>query len=340
MIKAFEEFRKKLDEIMIKAINKRVVLYGYGRSGQFIQWYADYYHSIQVDFIVRESMKTSIPYSFDTYPPAVFDFNYKDINNAVIWITFADSDKAREKLEELGYVEGEDYFDFCQIVYGRDKTWEPDHSQDVFLQKKTGNRDIQFLEYLEFKYGCNFVTEIDVSHYRREGICVGYKVTAMREIFSILDKCHCVPKATDAVFDIGSGKGGGVISFLDYGFEMVGGAELEQRIYDVSKRNFELIGERLGGGEIQLFCKDAMQLTSELDVYNWFYCFLSNGGHWRKLAENIRGSVERKPRKVMIIVRNPYAIAQESFEANSFILINSFAIDTRQRVVNVYTNDV
>lgn len=83
-----------------------------------------------------------------------------------------------------------------------------------------------------------------------------------------------------------------------------------------------------------------MQLTSELDAYNWFYCFLSDGEHWRKLAENIRESVERRPRKVMIIVRNPYTIARESFEANAFILINSFAIDTRQRVVNVYTNEV
>ncbi len=339
MLEIFSEFRKKLDQVMIKAINRRVVLYGYGRSGQFIQWYADYYHSIKIDFIVRENMKTGIPYSFPSFPPSVFDFNYKDINNAIIWITFADSEKAKAELKRLGFKEGKDYFDFCEIVYGEDKVWESDNGLDVFTQRKTGNRDIQFLEYLEYKYGCNFVTEIDKSHYYREGICVGYKVTTLREIFSILDKCHCIPNASDAILDIGAGKGGGVFSFLDYGFETVGGVELEERIYHVLKHNMELIDKKIGG-KVELLCMDAMQLTSELDIYNWFYCFLSDGEHWINLAKNIRGSIERKPRKVTIIVRNPYALARESFEQNGFILINSFSIDTRQRVVNVYTNDV
>lgn len=226
-----KSLEKKLDEVIIKAINKRVVLYGYGRSGQFIQWYADYYHSIKIDFIVRESMKTNIPYSFPTFPPTVFDFDYKDINNAVIWITFAGSESAKAKLEKLGFIEGKDYFDFCQIIYGKDKVWgATTNNLNVFTHRKTGDKDIQFLEWLEYKYGYNFVTEIDVSHYRRDGICVGYKVTSTREIFSILDKIHCIPQASDAIFDIGCGKGGGIVSFLDYGFQNVGGAEFEERI--------------------------------------------------------------------------------------------------------------
>lgn len=341
MLKAFEEFRKRLDEVIIKAINKRVVLYGYGRSGQFIQWYADYYHSIKIDFIVRESMKTSIPYSFPTFPPTVFDFGYKDICDAVIWLTFVDNEVGKAKLEKLGFVEGKNYFDFCQIVYGENKVWEgrTNTSLDVFTRRKTGDKDIQFLEWLEYKYGCNFVTEIDVSHYRKDGICVGYKVTSTREIFSILDKVHCVPQASDAIFDIGCGKGGGIVSFLDYGFQNVGGAEFEERIYDALKRNLELINEETNG-KIEILCKDAIQLTAELDAYNWFYCFLSDGEHWKALAKHLRESVERNPRKITIIVRNPFALARESFESEEFILINSFVIDTRQKVVNVYTNKI
>lgn len=77
----------------------------------------------------------------------------------------------------------------------------------------------------------------------------------------------------------------------------------------------ELIDKKIGG-KVELLCMDAMQLTSELDIYNWFYCFLSDGEHWINLAKNIRGSIERKPRKVTIIVRNPYALARESFEQN------------------------
>ena len=54
MLNQFVEFRRMLDEIMIQAFGKRIVLYGYGRSGQFIKWYADYYHSLKVDYFIKE----------------------------------------------------------------------------------------------------------------------------------------------------------------------------------------------------------------------------------------------------------------------------------------------
>lgn len=338
MLKIFSEFRRKLDEVMVKAIHRRVVLYGYGRTGQFLQWYADYYHSIKIDFIVKEDMKARIPYSFSLFPPTVFDFNYKDIRDAVVWIAFNNNEKAKQKLEQLGYKNRESYFDFCEIIYGSDRIWRGKNDEDNrFIQRKTGNRDIQFLEWLEYKYGCNFVTEVDISAYEnRLDIVAGYKVTAMREIFSILDKCHCVSNK-DSILDIGCGKGGSLLAFLDYGFETVGGVELEEKMYNVLKCNLELLEDKLHE-DVQVYCQDAMEMTTELDKYNWFYCFLSDGDFWSMLAEHIADSVRRNARKVTIIVRNPFPY--DIFEKNGFILTNQFEIDTRQRAVNIYVNNL
>lgn len=47
MLHILDDFRHTLDAAMIDAIHKRVVLYGWGYTGRFLKWYAEYYHSIQ-----------------------------------------------------------------------------------------------------------------------------------------------------------------------------------------------------------------------------------------------------------------------------------------------------
>lgn len=54
MLKVFENFREKLDDIIVKCFGRRVILYGYGYSERFLEWYAEYYHSIKVDFIITD----------------------------------------------------------------------------------------------------------------------------------------------------------------------------------------------------------------------------------------------------------------------------------------------
>ena len=61
MLKVFDEFREKLDHVMLKAFGKRVLLWGYGYTGRFLEWYADYYHSIKMDYIITEDLTTGVP---------------------------------------------------------------------------------------------------------------------------------------------------------------------------------------------------------------------------------------------------------------------------------------
>lgn len=79
-------------------------------------------------------------------------------------------------------------------------------NKDVFLQTKTGYRDVQFMEWLEYRYGCNLVTQVGAENFTGDKInnfhyCMG----GQKELFYILDKCH-VDVRSGAILDIGCGK--------------------------------------------------------------------------------------------------------------------------------------
>ncbi len=301
MLELFDEFRNALDNAMLCAMHSRIVLYGYGYTGKFLKWYADYYHSIKVDYIVSLDMRFGQNYELEIFRKSLFDFDYKDVKNAIVWVA------------------------------------EPmDEGIEAFLEEKGYQRDIQFLEWLEWKYQCNFVTAINRKDLEIAGEHgASYRVTTQKEIFPILDKCHCVPTANDAIFDYGCGKGGAMISFLDYGFQRVGGVEYETKIYNILMDNMSKLQL---AGELECINKDAAEVNKELDHYNWFYFFQPfDETIFRKCIDAICKSLERHKRKIHII-----SIAPQSYfcmeEKECLRLTNQFTIDSRQRVVDVFEN--
>lgn len=123
MLKILEEFRKKLDNIMVQAIHKRVVLYGYDYTGRFLSWYAKYYHSIEIDYIITLDTSFSRPYDQELFQKTLLDFNYKDVDNAIIWLAEPINEEINKLLKEKGYIKDKTYFDFYQVIYGTDITW-------------------------------------------------------------------------------------------------------------------------------------------------------------------------------------------------------------------------
>ena len=330
-----DEFREVLDCLMIKALHKRVILYGYeSYTGRFLKWYAEYYHNIKIDYLVSTDMSRGRAYDQEIFRPSLLEFGYHDVKEAYVWLAEPMTEETKRLLENHGYVEDVSYFDFYNAIYGDDIIAEDDGS-DIFQKKKVGRRDIQFLEWLEWKYDCNFVTRI-----KKEQIAIagahneGYGVTTQKEIFEILTKCHCIPHGGDAIFDYGCGKGGALVSFLDYGFEKVGGVEYEPHIYDVLLDNMRKLNVDMQNSE--LICNDAMQLDTELDNYNWFYFFLPFDTEiFEKCIGNICNSYVRKKRKIKIISISPYSHSVIE-NSNIFRLVMEFTIDMRQRVVHIY----
>lgn len=338
MLEVLETFRNKLDDIMLKAMGKRVVLYGYDRTGQFLEWYAEYYHSIKMDFIITTDWSPGVPRNFELFSGSLLEFHYKDVENAIVWLAVPEEKEIVQRLTEAGYQKGETWFSFLDIIYGKDYLIPEDQKTDVFFQKKAGKRDIQFMEWLEYQYDCNFVNSIQSVYFEGRGKDgrVSYVITTQKEIFPILDKCHCIPQENDAIFDFGCGKGGAMVSFLDYGFRKVGGVEYEKKIFDILTDNFHKLGIRIDGDRIRCIHGDAVSVREELDEYNWFYYFEPFKKQiFIETIKNIAESLKRKPRRIHILNINPYYY-EEILNSGYFVLTNQFWIAMRQKVVDVF----
>lgn len=335
MLEILEEFRESLDNIMLKAMHSSVLLYGYeSYTGRFIKWYAEYYHNIKIDYLVSTDMGRGRAYDQEIFRPSVIDFNYRDVRLAVVWVTEPMTEELRFFLEDNGYVIEKTYFDFYKVIYGEDIYGKNEDCLDIFRKRKEGERDIQFLEWLEWKYRCNFVTRIHHDFLEVAGTHgEGYGCTTQKEIFPILDHCHCIPQADDAIFDFGCGKGGALVSFLDYGFHKVGGVEYEPKIYEVLRENIYRLQLE---DRTELLYGDAGELMTELDEYNWFYFYNPfDEVIFKKCAQNIADSYKRNKRKIHIIFfsAKSYACMEET---GIFRLTNQFTIDMRQRVVGIF----
>lgn len=326
MLKCLDEFREKLDDVMHKCMDKRIVLYGYGYSGKFVAWYAEYYHSIKVDYIITQDVSSAIPYEFELYRDSLFEFGYKDVKSATVWLCLPETDEIRDRLTAYGYVKYETYFDFGEMVYGEE-----------YRAYVNSTGDVQFMKWLECKYGCDFVARIDKEDFQTviDGMHP-YVATTPKEIFPILDKCHCHPGPKDAIFDFGCGKGSAMVTFMDYGFQKVGGVEYETGIYNTMISNFEKLGMDVRSDCLQCINGDATQVKEALDGYNWFYFFDPfDEAVYTKTIENICESIKRKPRKAYIISILP-RYHEFITDTGMFVLTNQFDIMSRQRVVDVF----
>lgn len=329
MLKEFDEFREKLDNILHKCMNKRIVLYGYGYSGKFVGWYAEYYHNLKPDYIITQDMSSNIPYEFELYRESLFDFNYKDVKDAVVWLCIPETEEIRSRFVSHGYIKNQTYYDMCEAVYGID-----------YEKKINGVAAIQPLTYLEHKYGCDFVTRIGTEEFKTvmEGMHP-YVTTTPKEILPILDKCHCHPGEKDAIFDFGCGKGSAMLTFLDYGFRKVGGVEYEDGIYEIMEENFRKLNMNPHSQQINCMHGDAAKVRTELDAYNWFYFFDPFEKQiFEKVITNICESVQRNPRKVHIINILP-RYHKVITDTGMFTLTNQFDIMSRQRVVDVFVTE-
>ena len=336
MLSQLQPFRDALDDIMWKAMHDRVLLYGYDTyTGRFLKWYAEYYHGITVDWLVSEDMSTGRGYDREIFRPSVLDFGYKDVRNAIVWVAQPMTDDLRARLEARGYVEGETYFDFYKAIYGDDVSSENHNDRyDAFHQRKAGKRDIQFIEWLEWKYDCNFIMPIAKDNFENvDEHGARYSISTQKEIFPMLDKCHVCLRGGDRILDFGCGKGGALLSFLDYGFDHVGGVEYEKKTYDVAQENVGKLGLQ---DRITLINDDARNVKEQLDDYNWFYFFFPfDKVVFETVIGNIKDSYLRKHRKIRLIyfTAMDYGFIEDT---GVFRLTTQFTVDSRQRVVGIF----
>ncbi|MBK8466517.1 MAG: class I SAM-dependent methyltransferase [Chloracidobacterium sp.] len=139
----------------------------------------------------------------------------------------------------------------------------------------------------------------------------------------------------DRIIDIGCGKGAAMIRLSKFPFARIDGLEHSQDWVRIARRNLSRL--RLTKRS-EIYCADATEFT-ELDGYNYVYLF--NPFPLSVLLivlENLRLSLENKPRKLTIIYNNlPENYYERIVENGTFELIDEQKMESRT-TVHIFQN--
>ncbi|MCM1231271.1 MAG: class I SAM-dependent methyltransferase [Ruminococcus flavefaciens] len=299
----YNEFRKMLDDKLMKFLKNNILIYGCNRGGDFIKWYFKFYHNKDIKAVIDRwelSPLGTIPHLWNLY--YIYDEN-DIIINATPKDIIAEFNDTEENWEKTRYKQTQIY-----------NLWEQLYSRNKINGEVP---EITYYDWLEYKYDIDLLmpikrkhTELDYAH--------GYFPTDFRIFMDALKKYHKEIK-NESIFDIGCGKGSGIISLLAAGeWKKIGAIEYTEYIYDIMDSNLnklQLSHQLIKLGEkhykqeesgIICYKGDATALNEEFDEYTWFFLF--NPFTWETMEivfENICKSLKRFPRKIHIFYAEP-----------------------------------
>ena len=106
--------------------------------------------------------------------------------------------------------------------------------------------------------------------------------------------------------DYGSGKGRALVLAAESGFRRIIGVEYASALHEVAKRNVaRFCSANRAGASIELHCADAaaFELPAE-DLVCFFYNPFDDVV-MRKVLSNIERSLQLRPRRILVVYRNP-----------------------------------
>lgn len=107
---------------------------------------------------------------------------------------------------------------------------------------------------------------------------------------------------TDAILDVGCGKGRALITMSRFPFGAIAGIELSPEMAEIARRNMRRIGL---GKRVRILCADAAEYDG-LDDYTYFYCFNPFGREtMTRFMERLASSLRRRPREARIVYNTP-----------------------------------
>jgi SAM-dependent methyltransferase len=124
--------------------------------------------------------------------------------------------------------------------------------------------------------------------------------------------------STDVALDLGCGKGGALFSLSKF-FRRVTGVEISPELAAVAEKNIE----KLGIGNVGVIRSDAATFDI-LDEYTYVYMFNPfTSPVMKQVLENLRASLERRPRSLIVIYKNP--VCSEMLRSTGFTLLRTFS---------------
>lgn len=276
----WSEFNDKVKELFKFANGKKVVIWGYQRSGWFVEHLFKRAHK-QVEYIIDDG--TGIMPKVNIQRSIVLQRMDKD--TCAVLLTFEADKGAVQFLEDHGYEEGKNYLFVKKLFYG-----------------DTVGKRMTYYEWLEYKYNVDIsaprmIEEMKQAH----SDCGNYAAGIDYALIDVLDNFSFTEN--DSVFDFGCGKGGALVLFNKAGVEKLGGVEFDPDLYQVAQSNLQ----KLNLGNVSLFNTDATLLDEELDGYNYFFMYNPFfGATFKKVIANIERSYNRNKRQIVLIYSGPY----------------------------------
>lgn len=310
----WEEFERSANEMFRFVNGRKVVLWGYERSGWFIE-HLFRRHNKQIEYIIDDSFSMS----FKLHVFRSFILEGMDKDCVAVLLTFADDGKARSFLEKLGYREGV-HFMFVRDIFYRGNV----------------QRKLSYYDWLEYKFDVDIIGMKAIDEIIRpneDGKCyaagIDYPLIEVLDNFSF----SIGGKADDALFDFGCGKGNIFPLCIKAGINRFGGVEYDPELYSIACENCYKLGCSTSG----LIKGDAAFVREELDDYNYF--FIQNsfvGETFDRVMRNLQESYDRKRRKITLIYAGAYCHERVLQNTN---LKMSKTVDTDYyiRYVNIYT---
>lgn len=167
-------------------------------------------------------------------------------NDVIILLCMKDSADLEDKLENLGFQKGFNYFSMVEQVYG------------------DCNHVLSSRHWIEYQGG----VDISMGKDNRNGECMEYTPTPWESLNKIIVLIDI--QENDALFDYGMGKGGVIVWLSLKGlFCKLAGVERDEELYSIACDNFK----KLEIKNVKAICSDARQVTDELDAYNYFFFY-------------------------------------------------------------------
>jgi len=105
----------------------------------------------------------------------------------------------------------------------------------------------------------------------------------------------------DSVLDLGCGMGGAMLTMVKFPFDRVDGLELSAQLAEIANRNLR----RMGVIRSHIYHMDAADFT-DYDRYSFLYFYHSFPLIvLQPVLANVRASLVRRPRRILLIYRNP-----------------------------------
>lgn len=303
----WKEFDEKIDYILHKLNGKTTVILGYGRSGWFIEHLLKT-NGKNVEYVIDDR---------DAVPKLQIErsivFNELPVGSYYVLVSYYRDADTENMLNGIGLRENIDYLFVKDYFFSNDLP--------------NSDRQLSYYDWLEYKYNVDIVKKAFIGTGENHNYSPGidYAVMTVINAFKFNEN--------DAVFDFGCGKCGALILFNKCGVREIAGVEYDENLYNIGVTNLAKCGLETSN----VVRDNAINITTELDDYNYFFMYNPFGGEtFDRVIRNIEESFKRVPRKIVLIYSGPH-FHKTVIKNKMFILSKKVYTDYAVRNVYIYT---